>query len=74
MIYLRGLLDVVSRITTRWNQRAQLPWRAGAQICLGDGAGVIAYSSYNRRVRLVGTCGLLRAKRLDIKQLNFVNT
>jgi hypothetical protein len=63
MIPFPGLLGSVSRVSTRWNLRAQLPWTAGAQIYLGDGAGVIAYTVYIRRVRLEGVCGLLCAMR-----------
>jgi hypothetical protein len=58
-IHFPGLLGAVSRVQTQWNLRAQLPWTAGAQIHLGDGAGVITYDVYIRRVRLVDTCWLL---------------
>jgi len=58
-IHFPGLLGAVSRIRTQWNLLAQLPWTAGAQIYLGDGAGVIAYNPYIRRVSLVDTCWLL---------------
>jgi hypothetical protein len=65
MIHFHGLLGAVSRVPTQWNLRAQLTWTAGAQIYLGDGAGVIAYTAEIRRVRLVGACWLLRQEVRD---------
>ena len=73
MIHFPGLLGAMSRVPMQWNLRAELPWKAGTQIYLGDGTSVIAYTAYIGRIRLVCAYWLLWAKKLEIKQQSFIN-